>query len=342
MLAHAGETRAAETAEMSRWSQEKANRWYAEQPWLVGCNFIPSTAVNQLEMWQEDTFDAETISREVKWASDIGFNTLRVYLHNLAWEADAPGFKRRIDRFLDVAGRHNIRPIFVLLDDCWNPDTKIGKQPAPKPGVHNSGWLQSPGKAVVNDPQSWSRVEGYVRDVVGSFAQDRRVLLWDLYNEPRNGGQGSKSLALLKKAFEWARAVDPGQPLTAGIWSGNRELNEYLLAASDIITFHNYNNAKSLSEQIANLKKHGRPLICTEWLRRGNSDVATHLPIFKQERVGCCNWGLVAGKTQTIYPWGSKPGAPEPKTWFHDLLRKDGTPFDPKEVALFKKLTDRK
>ncbi len=38
-----------------RWSVEKANEWYAKQPWLVGCNFIPSTAVNQLEMWQEET-----------------------------------------------------------------------------------------------------------------------------------------------------------------------------------------------------------------------------------------------------------------------------------------------
>lgn len=327
---------------INRWSKEKANKWYDQQPWLVGCNFSPSTAINQLEMWQEDTFDAQTIDRELKWASDIGFNTVRVYLHDLAWEADASGFKKRIKEFLDIAERHNIKPMFVLFDDVWNPNPKIGKQPAPQPGVHNSGWVQSPGKAVVNDPKSWPRLERYVKDIIGTFADDKRVLFWDLYNEPGNSEQGSKSLPLLKKTFEWARESHPSQPITVGVWFGNKELNEFQLAASDIITFHNYNDANSLSDQIANLKEHGRPIICTEWLRREHSNVASHLPIFKKERVGCYNWGLVSGKTQTIYPWGSKKGAPEPKVWFHDLLRKDGTPFDPKEVALFKELTARK
>ena len=329
-------------AQMSRWSKEKANKWYDNQSWLVGCNFIPSTAINQLEMWQADTFDAETIARELKWASDIGFNTVRVYLHDLAWEADASGFKKRIGRFLDIAEHHNIKPMFVLFNDCWNANPKIGKQPAPKPGVHNSGWLQSPGKAVVNDPKSWPRLERYVKDIIGTFAEDERVLAWDLYNEPGNRGQGSKSLPLLRTAFEWARAASPAQPLTTGVWRGSMELTKFQLAASDVVTFHNYGSAKSLSDQIAGLKKHGRPIICTEWLRRGHSNVASHLPIFRKERVGCYNWGLVAGKTQTIYPWGSREGASVPKRWFHDLLRKDGAPFDPEEAALFKKLTGRK
>ena len=323
---------------MNRWSKKKANEWYARQPWLVGCNFIPSTAINQLEMWQEDTFDAKTIDKELKWASDIGFNTVRVYLHDLAWEADAEGFKKRINQFLDIAKRHGIRPMFVLFDDCWNANSKTGKQPDPILGVHNSGWLQSPGKAIVNDPKSWSRLERYIKDIIGTFAKDKRVLFWDLYNEPGNSQQGIRSLPLLKKAFEWAREANPTQPLTAGIWFGNNELNKFQLSASDIITFHNYSHAKSLSMQIAGLNEHGRPVICTEWLRRSHSNVETHLPIFEKEHVGCYNWGLVSGKTQTIYPWGSKKGAPEPKIWFHDLLRKDGTPFDPSEVTLFREL----
>jgi hypothetical protein len=327
---------------MKRWTDEKANRWYSEQPWLVGCNFIPSTAINQLEMWQADTFDVKTIDRELKWASELGFNTVRVYLHDLAWQDDTQGFKNRINQFLDIATGHGIRPAFVLFDDCWNADPKSGKQPEPIPSVHNSGWLQSPGKAVVNDPGSWPRLERYVKDIVGTFAKDQRVLFWDLYNEPGNSEQGTKSLPLLKKAFEWARAVNPTQPLSVGVWFGNRELNDYQLSASDVITFHNYGNVADLSEQIVRLKKHGRPVICTEWLRRGHSDVASCLPIFKKEQVGCYNWGLVSGKTQTIYAWGTKKGAPEPKLWFHDLLRKDGTPFDPKEAYLFRQLTNRK
>ncbi len=326
---------------MARWSTDRANEWYEEQPWLVGCNFIPSTAINQLEMWQEDTFDPGTIDRELGWAAQMGFNSVRVYLHDLAWETDAEGFKRRIDRFLEIADGHGIRPMFVLFDDCWNEDPKIGKQPAPIPGVHNSGWLQSPGKKVVNDPEAWPRLERYVKDIVGSFAKDRRVVFWDLYNEPGNSDQGPKSLPPLKKAFQWAREANPTQPLTAGVWFENKQLNDFQLQASDIVTFHNYSDEKSLSRQIAQLKKPGRPIICTEWLRRPHSNVHSHLPIFKKENVGCYNWGLVYGKTQTIYPWGSEKGAPEPKVWFHDLLRTDGTAFDPEEVALIRQLTGR-
>ncbi len=324
-----------------RWPKEQANQWYARQPWLVGCNFIPSTAVNQLEMWQADTFDPATVDRELRWASGLGFNTVRVFLHDLAWKADAEGFKKRVDKFLEIAARHKIKPMFVLFDDCWNADPKIGKQPASRPGIHNSGWLQSPGRDIVNRPETWPQLERYVKDTVGAFARDDRVLVWDLYNEPGNEGQGNKSLPLLKKAFQWAREVNPTQPLTAGVWAAMKELNDFQLVASDVITFHNYNDAGNLAGQITTLKKHGRPVICTEWMRRGSSEVASHLPLFKKERVGCYNWGLVAGKTQTIYPWGSPGGASEPKVWFHDLLRKDGTPFSAEEATLFQKLTEK-
>jgi len=327
-------------AESPRWPVEKARTWYETQGWRVGCNFIPSTAVNQLEMWQEATFDPTTTDRELGWAADMGMNAVRVYLHDLAWEAGAEGFRQRVRRFLDIAHRHGIKTMFVLFDDCWNESPRLGPQPAPIPGVHNSGWLQGPGKAVVNDPAQWERLERYAEGIVGAFAQDDRILAWDLYNEPGNSGQGAKSLPLLKKAFAWARKADPSQPLTVGVWDPNlRALNDFQLEASDVITFHNYGDAEGLARQIADLDKHGRPILCTEWLRRGHSDVETHLPIFKKERVGCFNWGLVAGKTQTIYPWGSPKDAPEPEQWFHDLLRQDGTPFDEQETALFRQLT---
>src|SRR3954462_10150551 len=75
--------------ESPRWDAKRANDWYAKQPWLVGCNFIPSTAINQLEMWQADTFDPAAIDRELGWAADkLGFNTARVFLHDLAYHAD--------------------------------------------------------------------------------------------------------------------------------------------------------------------------------------------------------------------------------------------------------------
>lgn len=332
------------TAERSPepWPADRAWIWYHAQQWLVGGNFIPSTAVNQLEMWQPETFDPVTINRELGYARSIGMNIVRVFLHDLAWNQDPPGFKARIDTFLTIADRNRIRVLFVFFDDCWNDNPQVGPQRDPIPGVHNSGWLMSPGTRVVNDSTSWGRLEKYVKDILTTFGDDQRVAFWDLYNEPGNGEQNTKSLPLLRATFRWARQVAPSQPLTAGLWYDNAELNSFQISASDVITFHNYNDSLSVSTQIAELKKHGRPVICTEWLRRnGNSLPATHLPVFKREDVGCINWGLVSGKTQTIFPWGSPKGSPEPKVWFHDLFHKDGTPFDQSEAAVFRRLTNR-
>ena len=330
-----------------RWSPEKANEWYERQPWLVGCNFIPSNTINQLEMWQAETFDPVTLDRELGWAADIGFNTVRTFLHDLAWEADPDGFKQRICCFLDIAFRHGIRPMLVIFDDCWNSDPKIGPQPAPKPGVHNSGWVQSPSISVVNQgPSAWGRLETYVKDIIGSFADDDRILLWDLYNEPGNGSNGEKSLPLVKAVFEWARAVNPTQPLTVGVWFDNKPLNEFQLAASDVITFHHYWEPEKLEREIRKLKTYGRPVICTEWMARTTGSlVKTNLPVFARENVGCLNWGLVAGKTNTIYQWkelnttnASIDLQVGPEVWFHDLLCADGTPYDRMEIEIFRKL----
>jgi endo-1,4-beta-mannosidase len=324
----------------TRWTIEKANAWYQQKPWLVGCNFIPSTAINQLEMWQEATFDPETIDRELSWAGAVGFNSMRVFLHDLLWQVGADRLKTRIERYLKIAAKHGIQTVFVLFDDCWNARPKPGNQPEPTPGVHNSGWVQSPGEAAVADPSQWSRLESYVKGLLGFFASDERILMWDLYNEPGNSGLGSRSLNLLQAVFTWARQVGPQQPLTAPIWFDNKPLNEFQLNASDVITFHHYSDASSLREQISHFKSFGRPVICSEYMARTRgSRFETHLPIFNHEHVGCYNWGFVSGRTQTIYPWLSPKGAPEPKEWFHDVFHPDGTPYLQSEIDLIKYLT---
>ena len=347
-----------------RWSKERANAWYKQQPWLVGCNFIPSTAVNQLEMWQAETFDPEMIERELGWAADLGMNTVRVYLHDLVWEADADGFKSRLDTFLSLAAERNIRTLLVLFDDCWNGDPQLGPQSAPIPGVHNSGWVTSPAREVVNDPSQRGRLQRYVQDILSTFGNDERVLLWDLYNEvgnrylrtlslpqPQKALQllylGLKrrygpnpSLDLLKETFAWAWEVAPSQPLTSSIWIGDPRLNPYLLETADVITFHNYEDAARLEKQIADLKTHNRPLLCTEYLARDKGSLfETHLPIFKATNVGCYHWGFVSGKTQTIYSWKDRGGRAEPNPWYHDLLRPDGTPYRASETTLMQRLT---
>ncbi len=325
------------------WSIEKQNEWYNSQPWLVGCNFTPSTAINQLEMWQEETFDPQTIDRELSWAEGIGFNIVRVYLHDLVWTFDSLGFAYRIDKFLSIADKHHIKVMFVLLDDCWNDNPHIGKQPQPLPGVHNSGWVQCPGIGIVADSSAWQLVKNYVKGVIKRFGNDERVILWDLYNEPGNSGMINKSLPLLKKVFQWAREVPHIQPLTVATWVYDERfalLNKTSIENSDIISFHQYGDLEALKNTVNKLREYKRPLICSEYMARTrNSRFETHLPYFKKEHIGAINWGLVSGKTNTIFPWGSKEGTPEPKIWFHDIFRKDGTPFSQKEVDLIKSLT---
>jgi len=345
-----------------RWSAKKAADWYADQPWFVGCNYTPRTAINQLEFWQADTFDPTTIDQELGWAHDIGFNVLRVYLHDIVHRQDAEGFYTRMDKFLAICEKHGIRVMFVLLDDCWDPDPKPGKQREPKPHVHNSGWVQSPGTKILGDPKRHDELKPYVQGVIRRFKDDKRVLCWDLYNEPGNGqdlkypGREPKkkaelSLLLLTKAFDWARQVGPSQPITVGLWTGKwadpdktSPINRLCIERSDVMTFHSYSGLRDFQTRAAATIDLGRPVICTEYLNRpGGCTYQAILPYLKQKRIGAINWGFVAGKIQTQYPWSSwrKKFTAEPKVWFHDVLRPDGTPFDPAEADLIRKLTGR-
>jgi len=326
-----------------RWTKEQAADWYKSRNWMIGCNFIPSTAVNQLEMWQAETFDTITINRELGWAEAIGFNTVRVFLHHLAWEQDSDGFKNRLNKYLSIADRYHIGTIFVLFDDCWNSTYRAGKQPDPKLGIHNSQWVQDPGELLYQKPELIKELERYVKDIIGSFATDQRVILWDLYNEPGNSGYDSKSLPLLKKVFEWARTVHPSQPLSAGVWNYKLTgLNSFQVENSDVITYHNYENDSLHQKCIDSLRIYGRPLICTEYMRRNISRFDNITPLLKKENIGAINWGLVSGKTNTIFAWDTPiPDGSEPKLWFHDIFRRDGTPYKPEEVELIKKLTDK-
>lgn len=349
-----------------RWSEQKANDWYAQQPWLVGSNYIPKSAINELEMWQADTFDPAEIDKELGWAESLGMNTMRVFLHDLLWQQDPAGFQKRIDQFLTIASRHHIRPLFVLFDSCWDPRPRLGRQHAPIPGVHNSGWVQSPGAQALADPAQIPRLKAYVQGVVGAFAKDDRILGWDIWNEPGADNQGSYPKTELKtakkvelvaarlpQAFAWVREMSPTQPLTSGVYGIDTkldvekqdELERIQLRESDILTFHNYDWPESFRAEIEWLRRFHRPILCTEYMARSvGSTFDTILPIAKKEHVAAINWGFVAGKTQTYYPWESWQHPyvhSEPPVWFHEVLRADGTPYRPAEVDLIKQLTGK-
>lgn len=325
------------------WSKEKAQNWYAEQPWLTGCNFQPSSAINQVEMWAAESFDLATIDKELGWAQELGFNLMRVYLSSEVWKIDAESFKERIDKYLTVSSNHGIKTMFVFFDDCWNEETVVGKQPDPKPGVHNSGWVQDPAVSLRKDTVSlFPILESYVTDIMTTFKDDDRVLVWDLYNEPGNSKHGMNTMPLLKNTVKWARTVNPSQPITIGVWFFEYpELNQFQIENSDILTYHNYANPREHYLWIQLLKTHNRPMICTEYMaRRNNSYFTNVMPLLKEHNVGAINWGFVSGKTNTIFAWSEpKPNEVEPQLWFHDIYRQDKTPFDPIEVETIKKLT---
>jgi hypothetical protein len=326
-----------------RWSQDRANEWYRGQPWLVGCNFLPSSAVNDVEMWAKETFDPRTIDRELSWAKDAGYNGVRVFLNYVVWRADPEGLNQRFGRFLGIAAKHGISVTPVLFDDCnfAGRVASASRQPDPVPGVHNSQWVSSPPQAMVADAAAWPDLERYVKGIVGAFGQDGRVAIWDLYNEPGNSGVGEKSRPLMEAAFRWARQMQPSQPLTVGAFADLQDPTQRrMMELSDIVSFHGYDNRDGIVAKLKICSGYGRPVICTEWLlRQGGNTFEALLPLFLEHRVGCYNWGLVAGRTQTFMPWGSEPGAPEPSVWQHDVFRANGKPYDSEEVALIRKLT---
>jgi hypothetical protein len=350
-------------AQTQRWSEEKAKSWYDQQAWLVGSNYIPADAINQLEMWQAQSFNPAQIDKELGWAESLGMNTMRVFLHDLLWQEDSEGFKKRIGQFLEISSRHHIKPLFVLFDSCWDPDPKLGVQHPPIPGVHNSGWVQSPGRVALTDPAQEGRLKSYVTGVVGAFANDDRVLGWDVWNEPSNTNHGSYFKlepsnkpelveALLPNVFAWARDGHPSQPLTSGVWDIDFENGEPLtktqqiqLEDSDVISFHNYGWPESFEKEVIILQKFHRPLICTEFMARGaGSTFDTVLPVAKKYKVAAINWGFVAGKTQTYYPWDSWRHPyilDQPTLWFHEVLHPDGKPYREAEVKLIRDLTGR-
>ena len=347
-----------------QWPRYKTWIWYQEVSPILGGNYTPRTAVNTTEMWQKDTFDPKTIDEELGWAKQGGYNSLRVNLQYLVWKDDPAGLKARMNTFLAIAQKHGIRTMFVPFDDCaWSgKEPYLGKQDDPVPGVHNSGWVPSPGLKLVTDKSAWPDLERYVKDIIGHFGKDKRVLIWDLYNEPGNMGLEEKSLPLVEAAFAWARETNPSQPLTVPAWEEfagctvvkgldwvpfQSPMSKRVMELSDVVSFHSYDHPGAVRAKLEVCKQYGRPILCTEWLlRRSGNTVAAILPIFAENRVGAYHWGLVAGRTQTYMPgWtnsvllggDAKPGDPMTKVWHMDVFHPDGRPYDPKEYKALRR-----
>ena len=325
-----------------KWSEQRAKTWYDETNWIIGVNYVPSTAVNTVEMWQSETYDRDTIKNELALAAKSGFNSCRVFLQFLLWEKHRENFMENFTDFCGIAESCGISVMPCLFDDCAfsGLEPYLGAQNVPRYGVHNSGWVPSPGPSVADDPSKEKALSGYVKDVIGTFKDSKQIIVWDLYNEPGNNMRGEKSLPLVEKAFIWARSVNPAQPLTVGLW----EFKDYefrYAELSDIISYHDYAKIPETIKRIEMLKKYNRPMLCTEWLHRPEGNTfESHLPVYKRESIGVYNWGLVNGKTQTHLSWDTMQGHPDtdPDIWQHDIFYPDGTFYNEDEIKLMNRI----
>ncbi|HVU58924.1 MAG TPA: cellulase family glycosylhydrolase [Puia sp.] len=326
-----------------RWSVDRAAKWYDSQPWYCGFNYIPAYAINYTAMWDKTSFDPTAIDKELALAEKTGLNVLRCVLQYAVYGDDPVYFIKTFDTFLGICAKHTIKVVPIFFDDCvfgLEHDPKVGRQPEPLPGWYAWAWSPSPGHTLVIDASRHYLLEKYVKDVMTRFKDDDRILFWDLYNEPTNGGMGTASLPLVRSVIRWAREVNPSQPLSMDIWNGNAELNKIVLSFCDVVTFHNYGNRASLTAAVDSLSTLHRPVFCTEWLNRyTGSRIQTNLVLMKERHVGCMFWGLVNGKTQTNLPWGHRPGDPVSALWQHDIFKGDFTPYDPEEIKLLMEAT---
>jgi len=334
---------------LGKWDLARIREWYKTQFPIFGCNYVPSFAVNSTEMWQcFDELTEETVRSELTLAAATSMNSVRVFLQFIVWEHDPDEFKKRFDRFLHLASGCGLSVMPILFDDCAfsGKEPYPGPQNPPVPGVHNSGWTASPGFTRADDPEHLPKLQAYVLDVVGSFKDDERIVVWDMYNEPGNSDRGDRSMPLLRAAFKWSRDANPSQPLTAGCWSWENPLFGVEIAAlelSDIVSFHSYNDVSVTTRQIEMLQGFNRPLLCTEWLHRPNNNhVSSHLPLFKDYKIGIYNWGLVQGRTQTNLSWSTMNGEPDPDPviWQHDFYTPEHIPYCADEIVLLKSFTE--
>lgn len=350
-----------------RWSKERIWEWYNSRPWFRGCNYMSADCANRVDQWQELGFEErfKTTEEELKLMQETGFNTVRLIPEYVVWKEEHDGFMERFERYISLCAKYGISCMIVLANDCMPPKTELWKKPYV--GEQTYDWGYHGGKKhsqhgmhegpaphfYLDDADTREDYFDFVRELVTTYKNDERICVWDVYNEPGNSKRKDITLPNLKKMFEIVREIDPIQPLTAGLFMMRSdesiplcEIEQFSAENSDIITYHFYRDYNAHVQVIKRLKKFGRPLMNTEWLGRClHNDIFDLFPLFYLEKIGCYNWGFVAGKYQTYEPWeatwqkyalGKETNVDFTK-WFHDLYRPNHRPYDPKEIAVIKR-----
>ena len=343
-----------------QWSVEQAWNWHNNSKWLRGCNFLPSDCCNRVAFWQSLDWEKhlDTADRELALAASIGYNSVRMILEFIVIDEEHDSFMERFEEFLTVADKHGISVMVCFGNDCTVP--KDAKYRAPHLGEQEYDWGyhggrknsphgSNPGKigySLLDDPETAERFFAYQKEIMTRYADDKRICVWDLFNEPGNSGRGEVSVPHIKRIFEVGRSCNPSQPLTTGVWRTPWKASPaeaLALELSDVISFHTYNNYNAYIRAISYLKKrYRRPIMNTEWLHRILHDTVQDIfPLFYIEKIHCWNWGLVAGLFQAYEPWQSiwtryENGMKDLDftKWQHDLFRANGRPYDPRETNI--------
>lgn len=353
-----------------QWTKEKAWAWYNARPWLRGCNYMSADCANRVDQWQEYGFEErfETTRKELALMQQTGFNTVRLILEYIVWEQEHDGFMERFERYIELCHSFGISCMITLANDCMQPKSELWRPPylgeqSYAWGYHGGriksqhGVLTEPSPHVyLDDPKTREGYFEMVKEIVTKYKDDERICMWDVYNEPGNARRQHVTMPNLERIFAICRRIDPSQPLTCAVWSMSPDpakplnaVEQYALDHSDIVSYHCYKNFNDHVQILSRLKKLGRPIVNTEWLARiYHNDVFDVFPLFFLEKIGCYNWGFVAGKYQTYEPWESTWVKYENQTetdvdftkWFHDLYRPNHRPYDPKEIAVIRRFCE--
>ncbi len=351
----------------TQWSAESANRWYEKLPWLRGCNFIGSDCANRFDMWQSYRAREKllTAERELALCQELGFNTVRIWIIFEAWLNEPEFFMEMLESYLTLCADHKLSVMLCLTNEEDLPrgefeafeGRKVGEQEYAL-GYHQGRFPESPKAAArprwhyAQSPKLAPAFWQMIREIVTRYAEDERILCWNVYNEP-GAALDEACVPILERMFQVVRSLDPSQPLTADVWRGlgdndwplHRE-EAIALQNSDIISFHNYQPFPEFCKAVDQFRTHGRPLFCTEWLHRiCHNEVRDTYPLMYIANIANYCWGFVVGKTQTNEPWEltweqyENPDIPTDydfTKWQHDLFRPSLRPYDPRETELIR------
>lgn len=198
--------------------------------------------------------------------------------------------------------------------------------------------------------QPMEEYEQIIRTVVRAYADEDRIVFWDLWNEPRfeDREETYEQLDIIEQMVEWCRSENLRQPITSSIiWATIKEDSKSLKRMAevesmmDIHNFHYYNCAINFGENIYRmmdfLKKLGdRPMVATECLTRTNgSGIPSTFAAFSKYHVNFYIWGLYVNDRNWETRWGESTYDPY-DPMFHNILYSDGDAYDSREIDMIR------